>query len=306
MWSRQLGVDPGGTAFHADEVLVADVKLPWPKPVWDKDGFGEVPRWVSTAGQSGRRVRVLAAVPDGPVGSVGSAAIVTSHHREPGSPVLIVTRHEVEHDSVPDLLYKLLTRGLGSSPSTVTAPRETTATHMELLVCTQGSHDVCCGTHGSTFASAVASSSPMLSVRRVSHTGGHRFAPTAMTLPDGRMWGLIDVDTMLGVALRSGSPAAVARYCRGWSGVTPGPTQMAERAVMAEVDDWSFDLTPRKVEIVASNDAAVTCDVVTPGDTWRVVILAGRELAVITCGAPGGLPAKPGREWTVASVERIC
>lgn len=177
MWSRQLGIDPGGTAFHADEILVADVNLPWPKPVWHKDGFGKVPGWVS-------------------------AAIVTSHHREPGSPVLIGIRHEVEHDSVPDLLHKLLTRGLGSSPSTVASPRP---------------------------------------------------------FPQRR------------------------RCCRGWSGVTPGPTQMAERAVMAEIDDWSFDLSARRVEIVA-----------------------GRKLAVMTCGAPGGLPAKPGREWTVVSVERIC
>jgi len=107
-----------------------------------------------------------------------------------------------------------------------------------------------------------------------------------MTLPDGRMWGLIDVDSMLAVMGRSGS--------------------VADRAVLAVVDDWSFDLVPRRVDVETSDSRATICKVFTPDNTWRVEVLAGRELPVITCGAPGGSPAKPGREWVVASVERLC
>ena len=51
------------SALHVDEVLLIDVPQPWPKPVWAADGFTHVPEAVMVAGEQGRRVRALAAVP---------------------------------------------------------------------------------------------------------------------------------------------------------------------------------------------------------------------------------------------------
>ena len=50
VFAARLGLDPGGSAVHADEVMVVDVALPWPKPVWAKDGFTAVPDWVAAEG----------------------------------------------------------------------------------------------------------------------------------------------------------------------------------------------------------------------------------------------------------------
>jgi len=297
--SRQLGFDPGGTAFWVDEIIVVDVPLPWRKPVWQKPGLGHVPDLVSTARDRGRRVRVLAAVPEA---TDRSTSEVSVHRRLAGGAGFVTTRHSVAVDHAVGLVDSLLTAGPDSSPTTVVG---TAAPARELLVCTQGSHDICCGTHGVTFAAAMRSAEPSLTVRRVSHTGGHRFAPTSVSLPDGRMWGLLDAETMSEIIHHTVSPALVAPYCRGFTGAAPGPAQVAERAVMKLVDDWSFDSEPRTVEVIPEADQTRSCIVATATCSWRVVIVPGRAVPVIACGAVGGLPAKPGREWLVESVEQV-
>lgn len=283
----RIDLDPGGSAFWVDELVVADVPLPWPKPVWAKDGFTTVPEFVMVAGQGGRRVRVLAAVPLGD----GVGRVVT-HVRAGG--VYDRTEHHVAPADVGALLTLLLVDGPDASPSTVvdTGPRR------ELLLCTQGSHDVCCGTRGTALgAELVALGS--YAVRRVSHTGGHRMAPTGVTLPDGRMWGMVTLDEIVGILDHTIAPAVVAPRCRGWIGAEPGPAQMAERAAFADVDDWAFDSVDRSVTVVDGR-----AEVDSPMGRWVVEVEPGRAVPTIACGAPGGLPAKPGAEWRVRSISR--
>ncbi|MEZ5246414.1 MAG: sucrase ferredoxin [Acidimicrobiales bacterium] len=295
--AERIDLDPGGSALWVDELIVVDVALPWPKPVWAAPGFTAVPELVMAAGEAGRRVRVLAAVPlDDGVGRV-----VT--HRLTDGAQFSRTEHQVDPLVVADLLERLLAEGLDASPASVvsTEPRR------ELLLCTQGSHDVCCGSRGTSMHAALHALDPGLSLRRVSHTGGHRMAPTGVTLPDGRMWGMVGVDEMIGILRSDISPAAVARRCRGWIGVAGGPAQMAERAVMAEVDDWRFDTVARTAAVLdaGSVDGEVTVvEVVAEGERWRVEVETGRAVPTIACGQPGGLPAKPGAEWRVRSISR--
>lgn len=60
-----------------------------------------------------------------------------------------------------------------------------------LLVCTNGRRDVCCAVRGRPLASAASRIAPGR-VWEVSHTGGHRFAPTAVLLPWGQTYARID------------------------------------------------------------------------------------------------------------------
>ena len=41
------------------------------------------------------------------------------------------------------------------------------------------------------------------------------------------------------------------------------------------------------------------------GGTWEVVVAIVREVPTIACRAPGGVPAKPGREYGVSRLERV-
>lgn len=287
-----IAIDPVGSALHVDEVMMIDVSLPWPKPVWAVDGFTHIPEAVMAAGDAGRRVRALAAVPI----DDGIRRIVAYERVDGLGPMVRHEWHAPEAD-IPSLADQLLRGGLGAGDH---ARVDAGAGHREVAICAQGSHDVCCGADGARLVNDLAATRPGLSIRKVSHTGGHRFAPTGLTFPDGRMWGFVSAEKMGRIVDRDGSPSDLADHCRGWVGVEP-VGQVAERAVFAAVDNWSVDDVVREVEVRNDADGWV-CVVRLGARIFDVVVVVGRAVPTVACRAEGGLPAKPGREYRVASV----
>ena len=107
----------------------------------------------------------------------------------------------------------------------------------EVLVCSHGARDRCCGGPGTRLTIEVRAALGDLRIRRTSHLGGHRFAPTALTLPDGRMWAFLDADALVGIVdrtlpapRRASSTAATWPSTRGrrWS-----------RAALLEDSGWA-------------------------------------------------------------------
>ena len=296
-YASEINLDPGGTAFCVDELIVADVSLPWRKPVFASAGFETVPAHVIDAADSmNRAIRVLGAIPS----DADEARVVTYHRTNAAALERVV--HRVSPKSVADLVLELVGHGLDASPGTVVSEAEP---DRELLICTQGSHDRCCGTDGTRLAQALASERPDVTVRRVSHTGGHRFAPTGISLPEGRMWGGVTLADVLQIVDRTGSPAGLARHCRGWIGAAMGAEQIAERAVFAAVDSWDYDQRPRTIETIAEVDGVITCLVQVETTKWRVEVEPDRIVPTISCGVAGGLPAKSVQEYRVSSIGLI-
>lgn len=273
-------VDPGGTALAPDVVVLVEVSEPWPKPVGKHDDLRPL---VAVAQEHHDQVRLLAAVPHDrdapraiafrptPTGMIRSEALL---HPDPESALRSVLSNE------------------GGVEVPVEGGRRT------MLICTQGSHDVCCGVAGEEFAQGLEDRRDDVEVFRVSHTGGHRFSPTAMTLPDGRMWAFLTPE-LADAILDRDELVPVAGHCRGWWGTPTGPAQIAERAVFAELG-FAADAQPRVVEVVETVDgSAVSVEV--DGGIFDVHVAPGREVPSIACGAPGGQPVKPGREWVVTS-----
>ena len=83
-----------------------------------------------------------------------------------------------------------------------------------------------------------------------------------------------------------------------------GPAQVAERAVFA-AQGWGFDQARRQVTTDdESNGGPIGFTIVTEEATWEVRVAEGRAVPTIACRQPGGLPAKPGREYEVVSIRR--
>ncbi len=271
-------IDPGGTALAPDVVVLVEVDEPWPKPVGKHPAMVEL---VQAAQQRPEQIRLLAAVPagDAPRRVIAFRPTATGMTRAEGplcaDPVGAL--HDVLDEPAPAVSQS------GQGVATV-------------LVCTQGSHDVCCGTDGVAFADWLDEERPDVEVFRVSHTGGHRFSPTAMTLPDGRMWAYLSPDTANSIIDRTGDARLLAAQCRGWWGAPTGPAQVAERAVFSEL---GFDADQIERTVTVGEDGALVVEAGT--DVFDVGVAIGREVPTIACGAPGGQPVKPGREWIVAS-----
>jgi len=272
-------VDPGGTALAPDVVVLAEVDEPWPKPVGKHPALMELVREAQAWPEN---IRLLAAVP-----SSDAPRRVIAFRRAPGG----ATRSERPMCVDPVTAF---TEVLSDpEPELVDAATGVTS----LLVCTQGSHDVCCGTDGVALAEWVEEHLDV-EVFRVSHTGGHRFAPTAMTLPDGRMWAYLNESSVIEVVQTRSDAASVVGQCRGWWGASTGPTQVAERAVFA-VKGFRLDSMDRSITVDEETPERVV--VAVDGEDYEVVVEAGREVPTIACEEPGGVPVKPGREWRVVS-----
>jgi hypothetical protein len=284
--ARAHDYDPGGTAISAAVLLVAEVQPPWPKPVFDHSALAGI---AATTPTPRGDARVLAAVP-----APADRPIIRRFDRTPDGTFETSTEIADAAQLGPALHAALAVEEPPADAALMTSP--------VVLVCTQGTHDVCCGMEGTRLALELAEQAAA-EIVRVSHTGGHRFAPTAMTLPDGRMWARLDAPTYASIRDRSVPAAAVAGRCRGWWGAPSGPAQVAERAVFADVG-WAWDAMLRRVELEVEDPAGATWRITGDGRTWRVRTEPVRSVPVLSCRAPGGTPVKEAVEYRATIVAR--
>ncbi len=306
--SRTLAIDPGGTAIRADRVVLIETPRPWPKPVFDHPVLVGLNQILKNSVPATRTLAYAVGPPgqDGvdvgqggvDAGDAHPATIITFDRARPASAATQV----IERRFRPTSVTEAIAVAIAAAEDDLDA-LDTMADHLGdvvapvLLVCTQGSHDVCCGSDGVRFA-AEAESVAGLTVYRVSHTGGHRFAPTAMTLPDGRMWADMDLELLRRVLYRTGEAVEVADRCRGWWGAETGAAQVVERAVFAAAG-WGFEDRLRRIEPIDVGDGVGRWVVTTGDGLWEVAVSPGRTVPIIACRQPGGLPARPALEYQV-------
>ena len=107
-----------------------------------------------------------------------------------------------------------------------------------LLVCTNGTRDVCCATQGRPVALGLAKLFAE-NVWEVTHTSGHRYAPTTVLLPAGTLHGRLDIAAAADVLRASEHGDTVLAGSRGRS-TWPGAAQVAELAVREETGEISL------------------------------------------------------------------
>lgn len=236
-----------------DEFVMVEFALPWHRDVSQTPGFPEaVAEAAAEAKAGGRRLQVQAFAPDDR--SVPGRRRVMYFRRPPAEGgagadddgVLEAApfdgvEYVVAEDALPALL-RLLLFGEGEADRF-----ESYRVHRrgvrDLFVCTHGARDACCGKFGAallqqlqdmvgTGAAAdgrgVGSDDGAVRVWRVSHIGGHRFAPTVIDLPSGRYWGGLVDGALKTLLANDGSLDGLRPYYRGWTGLRSAQEQVAE------------------------------------------------------------------------------
>jgi hypothetical protein len=130
----------------------------------------------------------------------------------------------------------------------------TTSVTRDVVVCAHGSHDQCCARYGNPFyfhANETINELGLENVRmwKSTHIGGHRFAPTAIDLPEGRYYGALEQDSFKSVLTRTGDVKCLEKIYRGW-GVLPKSIQALERELIFRHGwDWfKYKVTGRIIE----------------------------------------------------------
>ena len=151
-------------------------------------------------------------------------------HTAPGMSVL----RTGELDDVRELLgWDLAAMAAGSLPEFGRIESEPV-----LFVCTHSKRDACCALKGRDLIEQVRPLLPATAQERLwecSHLGGHRFAPTALALPIGAVFGRLTAPEAASI-IELGSPAAALSAYRGRS-CFPAPMQAAEARVRAQIED---------------------------------------------------------------------
>ncbi|WP_099238282.1 sucrase ferredoxin [Synechococcus sp. BDU 130192] len=104
----------------------------------------------------------------------------------------------------------------------------------DILICTHGTYDKCCGKYGKPFYRQAVRLVQELNLEdrvriwQATHFGGHRFAPTAIEFPGGRYYGRLDEASLQSLLTRQGDLDFLKKVYRGW-GVLPAPVQILER-----------------------------------------------------------------------------
>lgn len=159
------------------------------------------------------------------------------------------TDHDVSREDLPELL-EALAGGLETPGARASAGRD-------LLVCTHGARDACCGKFGFRLYQDLVrlADGEELRVWRSSHLGGHRFAPTLLDLPSGRTFGRVGADDAR--AIVRGGAALVSRLDATYRGrsTLPEPAQIVERELWRRTGE-AFDRAALRWSVVERDDGA--------------------------------------------------
>jgi hypothetical protein len=161
-----------------------------------------------------------------------------------------------------------------------------------LLVCTNGARDTCCARLGRPVAAVAAERFPGR-VWEVTHTSGHRFAPTTVLLPSGTLHGRV-LDAAPLLEAESEGRLVLDGY--------RGRSLWASEAQVAE------DHVRRAFDLTGLDDLTVAA----AGSDWSVSHHDGRRWTVaVTAYDDGerpescGKPAKPVTRYRAVLVERV-
>lgn len=297
-WARAEGLDPVGTAGSYRSFLLVETPLPWPRDV------SEIPLLAALGQEPGRRLQALVPADLGAPAAERRAILYSA----PGG--LDGTSADGGFDGYRrasvrqgDDLAAAVTALSTSGPSLVDGEART-----DVLVCTHGRRDVCCGSRGTDLALQLAARERIEGVRfwRTSHTGGHRFAPTCIVLPQGTAWAYVTVELIDQILGRTVPFAAVAGHYRGCAGLDGPAVQALERQVLTLVG-WDLLDKPRRGratgETTADGGSVVRLEAA--GDAWEAVVRPGRTLPVPDCMKPLSEARKTEHELVVSDLRSV-
>jgi hypothetical protein len=292
--SRHAGADPVGTAGVYDAYALVEVPLPWPREITEHPLLAEV---VAAVAAAGVETRILGLVPDRD-DETRHRVIV---YRRPSGMFRGYTRteHVVRAAGLGAAVYDALTSQVGSPAEG--DGRSTT----DVLFCTHGKRDRCCGSFGMNLYTAVGARHVCEGVRtwRVSHTGGHRFAPTAIFLPEGHMWAWLDPDLVAAILHRSVPAADLLGHYRGSSAIGSAPVQVAEREAFRR-EGWAWlDTGRRGTEVERNGDRIrVRLDFERPdrrAGAFEAEVEQTGTIIQPACGLPPGDATKSDPVWAL-------
>lgn len=310
--SRAAGDDPGGTGTPFGAYLGIEIPPPWRDDISQSPNVPEgLAEPVMAAWEGGVIGKFTALLPDPEYSVEGHTRVLL--YRRPRGPV---ARFERSEYLLPDgrlvSFAEALSGGLGKLEEFEAYREPDGPESRDLLVCTHGANDVCCGKFGypvyERLRRHAAESNGSLRVWRTSHIGGHRFAATMIDFPEGRYWGHLEPGDAERVLLRDGPVSELAEKYRGWAAIANGFEQLAERAAFAS-EGWAWTGYLKSAEVLeeSSEGARVRLDYSSPdgGVCGAYEALVEPDGSIMTLGKSGDGPLQEVPQYRVRRLKEL-
>lgn len=247
--AQARGLDPIGGAYPYDYFMIMEAPLPWPDTKFHEPGvlspevihllrnvlFVKYPtEWVSA--------KLCIVAPDKGYSVPGMRRFI--YGRRPDGP--FADFETVEYLVPEDQLAALATALFVRREELPTfdqwlQPRDGIC---DYFVCTDGVIDRACAVVGMKLYSTLRKlpeAQPGGSVRvwKTSHFGGHVYAATLFTLPDGRLWAFLDGESGPALVRRQGEINLLRGCYRGWIGASSTFVNVVERELMMQ-HGWAW------------------------------------------------------------------
>lgn len=243
----ERGLDPIGHADDFDDALVVEAPLPWKRDLYQQAGvlpqeiINLLALWLQEyrAGR-GYRHRPLLIAPDPEYSRSGYRRVMFYTRPEGRFAQLEKSEYLVPLDELGALAWSLYQERDNLQRFAPYRVPEADSIR-EILVCTHGTVDTACAKFGYPLYKQMRDSyaSAGLRVWRVSHFGGHVFAPTLMDMPTGHYWAYVAAAQAEQIVHRSGDVQALRGHYRGWCGIPSGFGQAAEAALWQQ-QGWAW------------------------------------------------------------------
>jgi hypothetical protein len=292
--SRAAALSPIGTAGSNDGFLLVEIPLPWPRDIGKSDLGAELGPILGPL-----RYRLQAVVPSDPAAPPEERRVIL-HARPPGEAAFSGYRRF--ESPIGSSLVETVRARVSAAALASGADLESPA--VDVLVCSHGTRDSCCGRRGAGLAVGLAATDALDGVNlwRTSHLGGHRFAPTFLYLPDGTSWGYADLDLVTEVVRRTGDFTEVADHYRGCTGLEGPQVQAIELEVLRKIG-WDLLDTPRTGSFDGTH-ASLSWWEGEESVTWAGEVRPGRAIPMPRCMEPVSPSSDSETEWDVTAVYR--
>lgn len=263
--AQERRLDPIGEAYDFDHYLIIETPTPWQEDRFETSGtlpaslleltkkvfYVEYPtRWV--------KVQICMVAPDKGYSQAGLRRVI--YCRRPPAPFAEFQREEylLPEEAIGPLAWALFTEP--EKVAQFASYRQPANRIRDFLVCVDGIIDRACAVFGMKLYSALRKlpeAQPGGNVRiwKASHFGGHVYAATVLTLPDGRLWAYLNATTGQALVQRRGDIQMLYKCYRGWTGAPSPFLHVIERELMMQHGWPWFDFLQQGVLLTQDEES---------------------------------------------------
>jgi hypothetical protein len=235
--AMEKGLDPAGYAGDFEDAVIFEMPLPWKKNLYEPEGglpaqaLMLLALWLQRYHETGEYPhRPLLIAPDAAYSRAGMRRVMFYTR-----PTALFSQYDKTEYVVPEgdlggLLWAWYeNRAALPEYERYRAPESDGV--RDIMVCTHGTVDAACAKFGYPLYHLMRQTHAheRLRVWRVSHFGGHVFAPTLIDLPTGHYWAYVEAPQARQIVAWDGEASDLRGHYRGWAGVHDGFLQAFER-----------------------------------------------------------------------------